>query len=199
MPELKTVDVSPLVLGFTLNNAVAATTLNIIRQGSAFWNRTGNRAVLRRLKVSCSITPIVVGATNMEDLRVLIVYDRQTNGTNFIYSDLIQQVNSAGVTAALAWDPYSNINKDRFLVLRDWKISSPQTVAGGACVMPFTGIQSEYTKHWDINLSGLETVYGADTGAVGDIRTGSLQIILQGNIGGQYNLSSHMRIFFQDP
>jgi len=198
LPELKEVDVSPLVLPFVLNAAVAGSTINIIRVGAGYFQRVGNRVCNRKLKGHFNIVPVTLNGTNAEDLRVIIVYDRQTNGANFVFSDLVQQTNSANVQASLAWDYPSNINKDRFLILRDWRIASSNTNAAQAVANSVAPNEGEWHKKFDINMFGLETIYGADGGGVGDIKTGAISVIVQGNTGGQYSISLHMRLMYQD-
>lgn len=96
--DVKTVDVP-----FTNKNFVpfASTPLYLLlngtQQGSAFYNRIGNKMSMKSVEIAGFINYI---ATSVQDIaRIILVYDAQSNGVAPTYDDVCRDVDQAGSTS----------------------------------------------------------------------------------------------------
>lgn len=201
-PELKWVDVLNSSVTIAGLSSTSLSIINIINTGSSTFNRIGNKVNMRSLEYHIQIYPLGTTSVNMTDLRFLVVYDRQTNGAAPTFADVIQNLDLGGGTSSNSWDFPNGNNKDRFLILKDQRKESVSlTWNTNVFVAQYFAGAGEYDMafHGKINLTGLETVYSASTGAVGDIRTGGLFYIILGQNNTDWKYSAHMRLTYQDP
>jgi len=110
--------IEPSVAGLGL--ATGYTCINCTAQGSGVSMRVGNKIVIKSLRITGTITK-GEGATVADDgmVRVLVVYDKQTNGAAPSVSTIISNIGTGGASAT-AFNSPININyKNRFVTLRD--------------------------------------------------------------------------------
>lgn len=200
--EVKCLD-NPQAL-YTLNTTASITAQNLIRAGSSFFNRIGRKVNLKSLEFKAYVQPIRTVASQ-DYLRVMIVYDHQTNGTAPSISDIIQDIDQAGSATVNAQSSPNLNNRDRFRILYDEKILAPSiTVTAGVTTNlgPVDPVQKTFEISRFIKLKGLHTQYKADSSpaVVGDIATGGLFLVTFGNIatgneGWQLTSSSRLRYY----
>lgn len=182
---LKCVDV-------TTSGAVQSTTapavLVVPLLGSAFFNRLSNRTrgVSLQLTGSINLTGSNAAALAQSYMRIIIYYDRQSNGANPSQATLLTDTNAAGTPGAVT--PYSNLNmnnRDRFMVLRDRKVLLPEVGINGASidtniVTTVNDLGKGGLAYQEfIKLKGLESLYNSTNGGtVGDISAGAFGILV---------------------
>lgn len=206
--ELKSLDfVVSQAYGVGSGNYVL-TALNLIVAGSSVWQRLGRKVCWESIRFRGFLaTPggnsESTGSVN--DLRTMIFYDAQTNGTLPAATDVLLDYpqNGTGVTNA-----FSNLridNRDRFRVLMDDYRIMPAVTATSPTAQQFSPYATSKEFHFDryIRLNGLETMYKADSspGVIGDVATGSL-ILLTGATYGvsayPYYIAGVVRLRFYD-
>lgn len=147
-----------------------STLLNGCIAGSQNYNRIGRKIFMKSLQVRGYIHAATDGTATEGLFRMIIVYDKQSNGAAPAYTDVIRSQNVSGVNSSSAADMINLDNRDRFIILRDraFAMSQQSTVATQAVAGSNTDLfVDEYLR---INM---ETIYNAGTaGTVGDITTG---------------------------
>jgi len=164
--EKKTVDVNYTAAIFT--TAGAATLMNGIAAGTDFTDRIGRKVILKSLFFRFYIVPEDQSIAD-NPLRIMLVYDRQTNGAAPAVLDVLKEAN-----------PMSQLNlnnRDRFQVLWDKSIIVPflsntatQSVCGGQTT--FIGKKFKRLNH--------EMIFGGTAATVASIQTGSIYLITVG-------------------
>lgn len=191
---------------FQINAGGTIIPLNLIASGSSFFQRVGRKITLKSLKVQFNINPRAVAATAIGDLgRIMIFYDRQTNGATPTIADVLQDVSAGGATSTgVVVGPNLN-NRNRFTILRDYKFTLPavtNTAAGvPSAVYPdaFEGVHQSFIE-WYIKFKNFETIYGADTADIGSVVSGGLFALVLGGLGtaGWEVNSWHSRLRYWD-
>lgn len=178
---------------YVVNAAGTITLLNGCIAGSQMYNRTGRKIHLKSLQMRGALFP--AGNVTFTDVRIIIFYDKQTNGAAPAVVDVINSVNQAGVASSTVLDGLNLNNRDRFQIIRDkhYTMGISTTLAGSA-----QSDTSVYTVDDYIKLD-CETVYNAGAaGTVGDITTGGLFMLLIGDTTGQYAVDMGFRTRFTD-
>lgn len=221
-PEDKSVDSGFLALVPGPFVAPAGYVLNDIDIGAGSWNRIGRKIFMKSFQMTGSFQHNPGGAPNQalvdQSVRMLIVYDRQSNGVIPLVQDVILDYNTAGAPTAT---PYSNMNvnnKDRFVILMNRLFYVPQTlydatggaqapvqfswganqgVVGGKSAMEQVCAIQEYHK------IGLETTYkssGTPGNNVTDIATGALflWIFTTSGVGCPVQFEGSIRLTYED-
>lgn len=193
-PEVKTVDFSWTDVGNVLHpdanllnfsNAGSFTALNAISEGASFYNRIGRKISMKSIRLTYvieryqNVTPVNVP----EVLRVMLIYDRQSNGSFPSITDVLQAYkgdgnNSSAGNAVLC---YLNMtNSERFSVLADqWiDIPDPSDSTYKSGIAGILNYNNEMPRDRYIKLKGLETTYKAQPAAIGSIATGGLYLVL---------------------
>lgn len=141
--------------------------LNGITQGTDNTQRIGRLVHIRKIFFSGYIDSKL--ATLPMSVRLVVVYDRQTNGAAFNITDLYDTFGGNVTTSSMR-----NLdNRDRFLVLKDkrWScntlLPSPSNVAH--TVFPVTIVMKKVM---------LPTLYNNVTGGIADIASGSIFALL---------------------
>lgn len=202
--ETKSVDYAATTSTIALNAAIATTGLNFVQAGSSFFNRIGRKIAMQSLYFNGFITGVSDGANyTQEYLRVIIVYDAQTNGALPIWSDIVQSTTQNAASSSLTLDGFNLNNRDRFKILLDKRFAMPsQNVVSAAANLPSVPVPTmcemmiqEFRK-----LNNLETQYKADSSpaVIGDVATGGVFIAFQGTVGGQWNINWTTRIRYTD-
>lgn len=151
--------------------------LNWMSQGSSATQHVGRKAVLKSLLFRWQVVPEVILSTQVPDfayLRILIVYDRQSNGVYPTSADILNGATAytAGATVAytgnsLPLEPMNLNNRDRFKVLLDKKMKWNRYD------------NSTWTGEKYIKLKSREMIFQASSGstAIGDITTGAIHCL----------------------
>ena len=197
--EVKCVDLAGAT--YTLNSTVAITPLNLIRAGSSFFNRIGRKVEMKSLHLKGFIQPVRTIAAQ-DYVRIMIVYDSQTNGALPSISDIIQDTDQAGTNNTTSTSSANLNNRDRFKILCDYRIVVPsQTVTAGQVSTPgwVDPVSTFNDVERFIKLKGLHTVFKADSApaVIGDIATGGLYLVTYGgNTSGAegFNLYASLRL-----
>lgn len=211
--EVKSLDVGYATAAATgggiplvLNSTGTIIPLNLITAGSSFFNRVGRKIEMKSVEFEFQPGVLTLSiASPVDQGRILIVYDRQTNGAIPALADVIQDTDSAGTNTSNALAGLNLNNRDRFLIIMDKRIELPQVTNtagvvtnvwpnsfggaedgdGGAGV----GVVHAYRK-----LKGLVTHFKADSApaAIGDIATGGLFVLTLGinavTTGASFNI-----------
>lgn len=193
--EKKVIDI--VSTGYNIENTgTQLQLLNGCVAGSQNYQRIGRKINLKSLqihgKINVADNNVAAGVT----VRLLIVFDKQSNGAAPTYSDIIKSQSITPATSSTVFDMVNLDNRDRFEIIRDLYYT-------------LGGIDTTATQTWAasplltnvnlyIKLGNRETVYNAGTaGSVGDIQSGALYFFLiadQANAAGaSANLSCRTR------
>lgn len=195
---------------YDILTAAAATApillLNTVVSGAAFYQRIGTHIGMKKLHLRIQIVPIVSTSDNVaaEWVRQLVVYDRQPNGALCQLSDILLDTDAAGDSTTLAESESNPHNTDRFIICWDKTTACPGQYAGTVafCAAPQQGCTVDAMNlktDLTIDMKGLETAYGtAGTGAIGDIKTGSLLYFAFGDVGTQWGVDAGFSLTFAD-
>jgi len=168
-------------------------------EGAAQYNRVRSKILNKYLWIRGYIKYGGGGDYQPTVLRHMIVYDRQPNNIQQVYSDVIQSVNSAGSSTNGVTSPLNVDNLERFEILLDEQIyigqaSDPPTPVSGA------EDKSKYSIDRVISLEGLTTQFIDSSGT--DVSSGQIMSIwvCEGGIGDPANVAwiGTMRLCYQD-
>lgn len=186
--ELKTVDVVPASM--LMSSTPVFTLLNTCQQGAAFYNRIGNRIQMRSVHITGSIANNAVVPTGQAHyIRFMVVYDRSPAAGTGVGSypaigTLLADYDTNGTVTTTSVSGVNPNFTDRFVIIRDQRFYMPND-SNTALTSAAAGIL-DYTDTANINLycklKGLEAQYSASTGAIGDLSTGALWVLVYGNI-----------------
>lgn len=184
--EIKSLDLA--ANNYTLTNVPVVTPLNLIRAGSSYFNRIGRKINMKSIALKGFILNINgIANDDIDQIRVSIVYDRQTNGALPIYADIFQDTDQAGTNTTNVTSNINLNNRDRFVILRETRIHCPPTIV----TVPATvSSKQEFSDergmnagivNWYVKLN-LETQYRADSApaVIGDVATGGLFLVTTG-------------------
>lgn len=166
------------------NSAPSFQSVNLIQTGVAQSMRIGNKVSLKSLKINCWLDYSGNGQVTSNLFRLMVVYDRQPNGTYPTAGDLFNHLDQTGnlTNPTLSNLVTAQINPnyfDRFVVLLDKNFESPWTAAGGDNTITSDPLNEPWIiKHY-INLRGLETTFKstANPQTVAGFSTGNLMVI----------------------
>ena len=153
-------------------------------KGTSNYNRLGNKIRMKSLQVQGWIVKYNGNYWPAPTkLRMLIVYDKQTNGVAPQLNTIIKSHLNVGTPVT---DINSMINlseRNRFEVLKDISIyqEGEQVSVNGEINNYETGYQDNRKLiHFYIKLKGRPTAYSVDgnTGLVGDVKSGGLYVYL---------------------
>lgn len=165
--------------------------------------RFGRRMIMKSVEIRLGqFTVASSSASQTEQLRVLLVYDRQSNGAAPAWADVIQSMDAASTATSLAWSFPNVSNKQRFAILRDW-LWKPNPIANTSVnQVAQDAPQASMNRdiHEYVKLKGLETQFNTGTaGTVADITSGGLFIMSQGTAAAGANSRDclfHSRVTF---
>jgi len=166
-PEVKSVDWH--------HNAVAEGQLvgmpNWIYQGPALNQRIGNRVNVVSIDIQGQVTPTIplgVPTYNIQNLRVVFVWDRAVNKVLPLRETVFAQQIDTNVDPGILslWDPINPDNRERFKILYDWKyccnwMNQVPEIPEFAFVKQTINYQQSTFIDRYIRLHGLQTIYGA--------------------------------------
>lgn len=177
---------------YALNTTGTVNILNAIAPGSSYFNRVGRRIEMKSLQMKGWLKPIPAQDSPVTQTgRIIIVYDRQTNGAAPVYADVIKSQGAILTSTSSEIKDFINLdNRDRFQIIRDIEFCLPScdraansdvTIQGVSTHGNGTGEAFQFNEF--IKLKGLVTQYKADSAnpVVGDVATGGLFILSRGN------------------
>lgn len=186
--------------------------MNLVRVGSSMNNRVGRKIRMSsfRLDGNFSFISATSNFRGPEKIRIMLVYDRQTNGALPAIQDILQCIEQDGTQSTTVWCGLNLNNRDRFLVIMDEKKMMPALIDNEA-----TGIQNGFpatVDNWGIDvyrkIKGLETLYKADSApaVIGDISAGSLLFVAVAqnegtsdpDAGTHWKFQGNLRLRFHD-
>jgi len=199
--EVKVIDTStvdaaaqvlqPILFSDTTNWALTAPQgarlLNAIQQGTQVNQRVGNRVELANIQGNLRLRPTTTAASyGAETLRIALIYDKQPSGVfPASFGAIFGSISGTGTGFGGTIDSPPNLdNRDRFMVIRDWRRSMPAyTVAAGPI---YSGIGPTDQVNFEIDLNsfskkvrGLVCNYigTANPVTVSNIATGALYLV----------------------
>lgn len=200
-PEVKTIDFlwsedssSDQFQILKFSNAGVFTCLNAPGEGAAFYQRIGRKIAMKSIRISYAFNPWQTAGDGPELLRVMIIYDRQTNGVMPTLEDVLNNKVASATslpTGRLGMCYLNMTNSERFSILMDQCLAIPDQSNSPVenIYNSVTNGKQEMLQDRYIKLKGLETTYKASTvGDVGSIATGGLYLLLTSrNSQGQCN------------
>lgn len=198
--ELKSLDVPFGTV--TLDSTGSVTALNLIRAGSSYFNRIGRKIEMQSIRLVAEVLPLRTIAAQ-DYIRILIIYDRQTNGALPAITDILQTTDQAGANSTTSFSGLNLNNRDRFVVLRDHHVTLP-SMTDTAGVITNLGLEDPISRTFNfddyVKLRGMLVQYKADSApaVIGDIATGSLLLVTlgaqaAGTAGFQLNVETRLR------
>lgn len=201
--EIKALDNS--VATITFNSTASIQVLNLIRTGSTFCNRIGRKVEMTSIRIVGTMA--VKQQSNAPNYcRLLVIYDRQTNGALPAIADILQSTIQDASNSTTSFSGLNLNNRDRFQVLRDLRIALPPVTDNETNILnPGLLDQVTTTSNIDlyVKLPNLVTQYKADSvpAVIGDIATGSLLLVTLSNlpVGSEgYTSLLETRLRFKD-
>jgi len=119
--EKKVIDLVAAVYAFTIPTAPPTPTLlNGCIAGSQNYNRIGRKINMKSLQFRGMIAAATVATAADDQLcRIVIVYDKQSNGAAPTWANVVQSQSIAGTTSSATSDMVNLDNRDRFTIVRD--------------------------------------------------------------------------------
>lgn len=149
--------------------------LNGLKLGTSAFQRIGNKIAMKSLYWSLAFglsavdsDPTVDVAVLNVPVRMMVVYDKQTNGALPVGSDLLTNVTGVDNTTARAIDvnsPNNLNNKDRFVVVADKRF-----------ILSSNGSSARHIKKYKRLNTSVSYKSGATVGNVTDITSGGLYL-----------------------
>lgn len=176
--EIKAIDIAQTGYAYRLPaTASGIVLLNGIQAGTGFFNRVGARIEMKNLHIRGSIINATTAVS--DQIRLLVIYDRQPVGALPVISDILQSRDQAGTAATTGSSEINLDNRDRFSILRDYEcyVPSVTNTAGVLTNGPnFPGMDDSFDVNVFIKLKGLGTHYKstANPTTIADIATGAL-------------------------
>lgn len=199
--EVRAVDTLSALVPFSAVSSTTGVPLDLVAAGSSFNQRTGRKIYLKSLYFNLFVGAVAFGTAHVpEYLRVVVVYDSQTNGTAPQWGDVMLSQDSTTGTIASASANLNLSNRDRFKVILDRRFYMAGFTATGSVTYFGGSTSSEMIVNEFRVLGGMETVFGADSQppVVGDIKTGGLFLYCQGSVGSQWQATVDARLRFTD-
>lgn len=151
--------------------SLAPTLLNGTIPGTQNYNRVGRKIALSSLQFKGYVYPeaLATGYPNYA-VRVVIVYDNQSNGAAPTWANVVLSQDNAGTSSSAVFDCYNLDNRERFNILHDFTIACPAYNSTATTADNNSFLIDEF-----INLHDIPTIYNAGTaGTIADIQTGAL-------------------------
>lgn len=168
-----------------LTTTATITLLNGMAQGTDSDERAGRKTHGKTLSIKLLVSN-EAGAPFMSPMRVMVIYDKQSNKAAPIIGDLLD---TTTMTAS------KNINnRDRFQVLGDEVIQ----LGAGAATTGSAGNMTFFYKRF-FNLRNLETTFADASAGVGSVNTGALYLVYFGTFAAgstDYDVDAKMRLRF---
>jgi len=175
-------DISVATISTNMANNDEVLPLNLIQAGTGSWNRVGRIVTMKsiRLRLKVSLDFVTSTSARARQLRYLIVYDKQPNGTLPVKSDVIQFKSQNG-TETGTWNGYlSYDNMERFVILKDHTITidiPPSRIVNSSGV-PQGNTSVEKYEECYLRLNHVTNYKSESTPmTIADISTGALYVM----------------------
>lgn len=147
-----------------VDNVISTTLINEIAEGTAINQRVGRKVQLGTFSIKYTLNS--PGDYSSSTVRLIVVFDKQPNGTQMTAADIFQQ-------SLYPATSFLNLgNRQRFVVLKDKKFS----------VNPVDSSHIySHTGSFGLNLKKFDTTYNNTGGTIGNIGTGALYMIVCGS------------------
>lgn len=166
-------------------------TLNELQQGTASFNRVGDKIRVRRIQVWFKMDAV----TDASLIRIMLVKDLKPNGANPTNALLFEDANLATVNPVHALYNQDNLNT-RFKFIRDQTYQV--NVYGGAT----DRVEKKVVK-WDIHIpTSKPTIYTGNAGTIADILENAYHLIWYSDwpaaAGSRPNLFYYCILHYED-
>lgn len=204
--ELKTVDYpADTSQGLQFTSSGNVILLNGVAEGPASYERIGRKVSMKSIDLHFTVrtlTQALAAGISCTRARILIVYDRSTQGAAPSASDILTTVDSAGTQTTTPYSGLNPYNMSRFRVVYDNELTLPACDSDGDI---FNNVFSYTTGVMDMNksgtlsgrayikLKGRETCYNGSTAGVGDIISGGLFLLVIGEVAGAVSVPYSVR------
>ncbi len=181
-----------LISGGDMDSTPVIHQLNIIPAGSLVEQRLGRRVQMASVYIRFTVIPPAVSSSNFtSNNRIMLVYDKQTNGAAYAGTDLLE--------VATVHGQLNMENRQRFEVLMDKVVTLHTTAGVGNGTTNFWALDGLFWKKFK-NLHRRETIYGSTVPSIADIATGSLSLFIVGDkaagvLAPTYNFESRLRYY----
>lgn len=178
----------PTQVAVACNDTPLLFCINAVSTGSGAWNRIGRRITLKSLYLQGFFTSNLASITTAsiaQNVRIMIIYDKQTNGANPAIGDVLRdQINNTGLDSSLVLQTsgMNMNNRDRFEIILDKRVMLPGCTAAGGPSLYNGNNQTETIQEFR-SLKGREVQFRSDSvpSTVADIAAGSLIMITFGD------------------
>lgn len=201
-PEVKLCDNVNAQAGISLslNSTANIIPLNLIQSGSGFYNRVGRRIEMQSLHVTGEVNQTTTATSFNDYARILVIYDRQTNGAVPTYATIMAAYDQSGTASTNYLSGVNPDERERFVVLMDQRLVLPACPGGTGATGATDGPAVTFNISRFIKMRNLLTHYKADSSpaVIGDIATGAIYLIgigraASGSEGWQCNLQTRLR------
>ena len=180
--------IDPATLGTNVGSAGQVNLLNGVVAGTDYNQRIGRKTLIKSLLIRYTINPVASTVNpNGDVVRVMVIYDNQTNGALPSVSDVLQ--------SAFFQAPMNLNNRDRFKVIYDkFHPMAAFAYSAGALTTgsPITKNVTKYKK------CSLDCIFSGTTAAVGSIATGGIYVLTISMTNAVSNINFDCRIRFID-
>lgn len=192
--EIKAIDLSNAT--YTLNTTPSFTLLNPVTEGTDFTNRIARKMYMKSIEITAYIEWLRDSA-QITFGRLVIVYDRQSNGATPQWADIFTDTTGSSTVMA----PINLNNRQRFTVVRDCRLILPLINTQATTAIVFPSFVDNQFMHLYTKMN-LETDFLNANGAATDIAAGSLWMVSMGSIASgaePFRLRTQTRLRFEDP
>lgn len=183
-PEFKQTDVTSAI-NVTDPTTMATIVLNAVGEGASSYQRVGKKIQPVWCHVRGYFIPsdVAGGAFSLpyESIRMMLVWDKQPNGSLAVISDIVRDVDGAGGATTNSQSDRNITNRDRFVILRDirktyWFRPINTALANVSVDQPQENLNFEFSA----SLKGKKTLYNASSASITTINTGALLLVVFG-------------------
>lgn len=201
--ELKYIDTVSISVVFS--TTLGATLLNSLVTGDTNKDRDGKAILVKSIYLRGRIfLNGDIDASAPDHLRMVIVYDRQSNGAAPTWASVMQSVDSGNNVTNTSFSFTNQDNTDRYQILMDKHFGAQDVVANAA-----TTASSQLQQHvvgtpQDISFYrkvNLPTRYGSSAGGIADIQMGAIYLLQFGLIASAsaaWSFQGEARLRFSD-
>lgn len=183
--ELKVLDSNAAGFGSACDTTGAVTLINGIATGTDFNARIGRKIIMKSLYMRGWYRNVDLTCSDSA-IRIVVVYDAQTNGAAPAYTDVFTTS-----------DPLAHINlnnRDRFKVLYDKSTTLGGISTTATQTFSTAGSHGQIKKYLKLNH---EVIFSGTGATVGSIASGSIYVLTLGtaapNDGGYVTISTRIR------
>lgn len=188
--ELKVIDVQSGGNVATGTGGGSVILINGVAQGTDYTNRIGRKVMLKSCLLRMNIVPNIANSSPQGDVvRVMIVYDCQTNAAAPVLSDIL-------LNPTVTYQSPMNLNnRDRFKILADkfYIMNANVYTAGALTAGSPRPVQIKIFKKMY-----MEEVFGGVGNTVGSIQTGALWLVIVGANTAFSTFAYETRVRFVD-